>query len=508
MPSESEPESNSEKFNESSTECASHLETGNRIDSGIVNSLMQIFVPNTYYFLVLFVQMSVSFFVANNIFDEKTANLMGIGETIFNAFGLYWVTGITGGLEIVGAQSFGSKNFRLLGIFYQKTRLIGFAFAIILQASLLLFGKNILNLFNTETVNVDAWYDYAVPTSFVLLIEVQVKCLVDYLNIINKPEICIFISTITLVFHCFNVYLSMFVFQGGMFTLSMCFVMSHILNAVLLTIYVHWVEPHPESMISLDEECFEGLWDYFIFSVPSALIIVSDYMSWEVISLVASLIGAHSYNAHICINQYSLIIYCGIIGVSVGTTVMVGNEIIKGSSYRCKQVFSHVMACAFAYAAICNFTLWLFKFQIAKFSSPYQEVQTILEEVIYIACWQSFFDTLQVVANSYLKAIGKQKLCSYISLLNNYFLNTVLAFVVGVYLDWGLSGIYWAFLFITALNFFLFMLVILGTDLDDQITKLQYEMEENEAKLQNYLEQKTTRLLTKSDSTKQNNFIV
>jgi multidrug resistance protein, MATE family len=75
---------------------------------------------------------------------------------------------------------------------------------------------------------------------------------------------------------------------------------------------------------------YEELRSYFAYGIPSAVMIILEWTSFEMINIFAGWLSLVEFNASIAISNFSNLLFMFSFGLSESTSVLVGNSIGAG----------------------------------------------------------------------------------------------------------------------------------------------------------------------------------
>jgi MATE family multidrug resistance protein len=104
---------------------------------------------------------------------------------------------------------------------------------------------------------------------------------------------------------------------------------TQITNLIIITIYIHFKNPCPQSYIYLDKDMLnaELFYDYVKTALPAAIIFAADWLGFEVLTLMASYLSSVDLAANICLFNFITIIFMLSMGMSLASSTLVGNSI-------------------------------------------------------------------------------------------------------------------------------------------------------------------------------------
>ena len=157
------------------------------------------------YPLILFNYCLFSYGVINIYFISKTykdsdmINSIGISNLYINITTGVIINGITGALETLASNAYGAKNYKLMGIYFDRCRYISITFWVIMAIFHYFFARNILGFLKVEERVIELALEYICIEVFALLVDLNFYVNQKHLVLIEKPKINFYISFFILI---------------------------------------------------------------------------------------------------------------------------------------------------------------------------------------------------------------------------------------------------------------------------------------------------------------------
>lgn len=164
----------------------------------------------------------------------------------------------------------------------------------------------------------------------------------------------------------------------------------------------------PESLHCPNKDSFHGLWEYLKVGGPSAIMLIIEWISFEIIGLYAGMLGVIQLGAHVIMANFGSIIYMFPMGLSFATSSFVGNCFGKGQSVTAKKYVTVSFWIAFTGGLIAVFCLITFSDQIYGVYTQDQEILAEIREAIKAVAALFSFGYVQGDLKGVFKALNKQ----------------------------------------------------------------------------------------------------
>ena len=417
-------------------------ETKNNFE--LVREIMMITLPTYLFYATLNTQVLLNIRKANLMFNNELekSNAIGFSSIFCNMFGFSILIGMVSGFEILGPNALGRKDSYLMGIYLQRSKIIGL-FCVLCSITLIyFFGVPVMMFMASENVDEDTLRSFIVPYSLCLIPEVQNRANYNYLNVVEKSYISIITSLIATSTHFFVLEFFVDYLNCGIAGIAYSMIFTISFNGLLTTLYIEIVRPIPESVFCYNADSFKDLWNYALFSAPIMVLMCGEWWAWEVLCIITARIGEVDYNTHIGISSLFYYTLALGIGLSTSVTVKASDFIAAGQIKEVKETLFIAFIVLVIFMIIAEVSIFALSGFLVKFLTDIVTVQDNLLKMFPIMLIQQVFDCAQYILNGFMKAMGKQCQATTIVILTCYTFQTGLIYLIGIKLEYGLIGIY------------------------------------------------------------------
>ncbi|CAK9440441.1 uncharacterized protein LODBEIA_P45410 [Lodderomyces beijingensis] len=216
------------------------------------------------------------------------------------------------------------------------------------------------------------------------------------------------------------------------------------LVSILLVVYVRFID---------GSKCWFGLasarelfshWGQIIYlAIPGIIMIESEYMAYEIMTLFASYFGTKPLAAQSAVSSIASLAYMVPFAVSIAASTRVANFIGGQNLSGAVTATKTGMLGGLVAASFNCFILFTFRFQLARVFTDDPEVITLITQLLnpLVAILQ-IFDGCAAVDSGILRAQGAQKLGGLINFIAYYAFALPLALILSKNLGWQLYGLW------------------------------------------------------------------
>jgi len=221
-------------------------------------------LPATFSLLFIFIAETINIMFVGHSSDHNSIAGIGIGTLIINATGYILCMGLLGGLDTLGSQAFGAKQLYFLGLHTNITRISVVLFFMFFCCPCFMCSYQICILIGqSEEIAILA-------SSFVnhmilsLFLAIQFNVSVRYLQFQLYFTPGMYITLFTVCLHPIWSYILITFLKMNVVGAAYAMVITQFLNLIIISIYIHFWTPYPESYFCFNQESFElaKIFDY------------------------------------------------------------------------------------------------------------------------------------------------------------------------------------------------------------------------------------------------------
>ncbi|KAL9659002.1 hypothetical protein QQ045_028261 [Rhodiola kirilowii] len=331
--------------------------------------------------------------------------------------GFSLLKGMSSALDTICGQSYGAKQYHLLGIQMQKAMLILTIVSIPL-AFIWANTRAILTFLGQDpeiSYEAGLYAQYMIPSLFAYGL---LQCLIRFLQTQNIVFPMMVTSAATTLLHIFVCWV--LVFKSGLGTkgAALANAISYWINVLLLVLYVKLSSSCSKTWTGFSVEALHNLYTFIRLAVPSALMVCLEMWSFEMMVLLSGLLPnpqLETSTLSISLNTAATV-WMIPFGLSGAVSTRVSNELGAGHSHAARVAVRVVLLMAIAEGLIVGVVLILVRNVWGyAYSNDFEVVRYVATMLLLVATSNSI-DGLQCVLSGVARGCGWQKIGAFINL--------------------------------------------------------------------------------------------
>jgi MATE family multidrug resistance protein len=430
-------------------------------------------IPSTMGLLFIFICETINIVYIGSTENSNDIAAIGLGTIYINATGYILGVGLLGGLDTLCSQSYGAREFYLLGIYSNVARIIVTVFFLIICIPCIFYCESLLLLIGqVDEVSHGAgtFVKSMIPALFFGL---HYNTNLRYIQSMNIFLPGMIVTLFTAVFHSLWCYLFIIFFQFGLTGAGYAMGITQLLNWFLISVYIHYYNPCPDSYFYPNEDTWniERFKDYLKYAIPAAILFAADWLGFDFLTIMASYMGPVDLAANVCLFNFITLIFMIPMGLSFAATTLVGNSIGSGNIIKAKNYAKiSVIIGSFIVGAVTIFIVF-FKDMIPYIYTNDLIIAKLVTSLLDIYIWFGIIDAIQIILHGIIKGLGKQKIASIVALVVLYPIMLPLAYILAFELNLGIYGLWYSQLisvFILAGSYFIIIFLLDWQDISDK----------------------------------------
>ncbi len=419
------------------------LDEGEITAKTAARDLISLGVPNTLtYVLQMLADFSALYFIGR-LGDPRYTGVVGLGITWFNISAYSIVLGFCSTLETFIPQAFGNGQLKDCGLYYYRGVVL-VTFSCVPFACVLYFGQTFFHIVGIDHEVADLAGNYArtlIPNLFIL---VQYELLRKFLNGQRIATPATIVTVVTSTLHPLWCYLLIDV-EGSYLGAAVAKTCTNLLSLVLLVAYVLYSGCCNKTLCKFELDKVLKDWKPFIaLAIPSALMTCLDWWAYEIMNLMAGIIGSNELSANVALVQFNMLFYMVPVGLGTSACTFVGNSI---GANRVQAAKFYIMVCSalnLAVIAVASIFLAIFRESVALYFFQYEDVIKLFSKVVFMLILSEMFDTTQGLLSRILIGMRKQHQATVALVISYYFIMIPSAYVFLFVFKLGLYGLWCA----------------------------------------------------------------
>ncbi|XP_076943502.1 protein DETOXIFICATION 16-like [Bidens hawaiensis] len=386
------------------------------------------------------------------------------------AFSLFM--GMASALDTLCGQSYGAKQYHMLGIYMQRAMVIltvvGIPLAVIWfnTASILKFVGQAPDI--AEEAGVYA--RFMLPSLFAYGL---LQCLVRFLQTQNIVFVMMLSSGTATLIHVLVCWILVFKLELGSKGAALANSISYWNNVILLALYVKFSSACKKTWTGFSREAFHDILAFIKLAIPSAVMVCLEMWSFEMIVLLSGLLPNPKLETSvlsICLNT-AAVMWMIPFGLSGAVSTRVSNELGAGHPRTARLSVMVVLVVVVILGIsvgsvlmlICN--IWGYAY------SNEVEVVEYVAAMTPILAVSNFMDGIQCVLSGFVRGCGSQKIGAYINLGSYYLVGIPCAVLLAFVLHVGGRGLWLGIIAALMVQVISLLIVTIRTNWDAEARK-------------------------------------
>ena len=391
------------------------------------------------------------------------------------------IVGLISGFEILGSAAYGAKKFDLIGIYLWKARIVGYSVAVVVLLTLYFSFEYIMEAAGNSELEIRYGIRFTKAYIFGILFEVLFRTNFVYINIAEKSYVNTIIVLVNLCVFTVVCYLLIFIAELDTLGAGLSILIGQALNAIVTTLYIAIYEPIPNTIFFINKKCFKDLWSYLRISLPSTLLLCSEWWSFEILAIFS--IMSKCYTEHVLVYNIYVNLCSFICGFATSTTIMCSSAMGEKDHLKAKRFYKYnFFFCFFLQSSIAILFASLNKHIVRLFTKDEFQTEKV-EEVVYVLSVLTIFDATQYIINCFAKSCGKMWSTTAICISVLYGIQTLCAFLFSYEFNYGLIGIWLSCVGSLLILNISYLTLVCFIDYEKAVVEITNNLEEDKKKL-------------------------
>ncbi|KAB1220004.1 MATE efflux family protein 7 [Morella rubra] len=382
-----------------------------------------------------FLQMISIMFVGH--LGELALSGASMATSFASVTGFSLLLGMASALDTLCGQSYGAKQYHIMGIHMQRAMFVLLLVSIPL-AIIWANTRSLLIVFGQEDDIATEAGEYAVFMIPSLFAYGLLQCLTRFLqtqNIVFPMMLC---SGVTTVVHVLICWILVFKTGLGYRGAALANSISYWLNVLLLVLYVKFSSSCVKTWTGFSKEALHNIFSFLRLAIPSAVMVCLELWSFEMMVLLSGLLPNPTLETSVLSISLNTAAMAWMIPFGLGSSVStrVSNELGAGHSGSARLAVHVVLGMAITEGILVGSVMILIRNIWGYAYSDEIEVVRYVAIMMPILAISNFLDGLQNVLSGAARGCGWQKIGAYVNLGSYYLVGIpaaiLLAFVLHI----------------------------------------------------------------------------
>ncbi|GAA0186784.1 transporter [Lithospermum erythrorhizon] len=386
--------------------------------------------------------------------------------------GFSLLMGMSSALDTLCGQSYGAKQYHMLGIYLQRAVIVLLCVSIPLAFIWANTGF-ILQALGQDPEIAEQAGIYArsmIPTLFGYGF---LQCLVRFLQTQNNVFPMMLTSGVSALFHILLCWLLVYKVGLGSPGAAIANSISYWVNCLLLALYIKFSSDFSNTWKGFSKEAFQNIPTFMRLAIPSAVMVCLEMWSFEMMVLLAGLLPNPQLETSvlsICLSTAGTI-WMIPFGLSSAVSTRVSNELGAGRPQIARLAVCVVLVMAITEGLLVGVVLLLIRNVWGRAYSNETEIIKYVATMMPLLATSNFMDGLQCVLSGTVRGCGFQKIGAYINLGSYYLVGIPTAIFLAFVVHFGGKGLWTGIICALCVQVTSFLTIIVRTNWVDEARK-------------------------------------
>ncbi|XP_048139179.1 protein DETOXIFICATION 16-like [Rhodamnia argentea] len=386
--------------------------------------------------------------------------------------GFSLLMGMASALDTFCGQSYGARQFHMLGIHMQRAMFILLLVSIPL-ACIWANTRIILEAVGQQSdiaAEAGKYARYMIPSLFAYGL---LQCLVKFLQTQNIVLPMVLSSGIVTLLHIFFCWVLVMKTGLGSRGAALANSISYWLNVLLLALYVKFSSSCSKTWTGFSKEAFHDILRFLRLSIPSAVMVCLEMWSFEMMVLLSGLLPDPTLETSVLSISLNTAATVWMIpyGLSCAVSTRVSNELGAGKPLAARLAVYVVLSTAVTEGILVGIVLISIRNVWGYAYSDETEVVDYVAVMMPILAASNFLDGLQCVLSGTARGCGWQKIGAFVNLGSYYLVGIPSAILLGFVLHVGGKGLWLGIICALVVQVFCLFCIFLRTNWDQEAKK-------------------------------------
>lgn len=401
-----------------------------------IKSLSLTSVPLIVTFLLQNSLAVCSIFAVGHISSEALAGI-SIATMTSNITAMAPIAGLASSLDTFLPQAYGAKKYHLVGLIFQRCTLLIMFILTFICTCWWIYAETALTYLIPDKVAAQYAAQYLKVTSFGIPGYILFETGKRYLQSQEIFDASTYVLFVCAPLNAIMNFTFVWTLGFGYIGAPMAVAINYNLMALGLFLYTITTKDKTNPM-----KCWNGFqikkaltnWGELIkLSIPNLIMIVSEFLSFEIMTLMSSYLGTTSLAAQSILSTIASLTYQVPYGVSIAASTRIANflgaKLPQSAFITCKATFYFTVATAILNSSF----IFLGRSFIANWFTNEQDVIHLVYLTCPIVAFMQLFDVVNAVTAGCLRGQGTQKIGGIANLTSYYLVGLPLAFYLAFY---------------------------------------------------------------------------
>lgn len=453
----------------------------------IIYKLANVAIPTSLFFFLMIVHETISMIFINKKYANPVMiDALGIATFYVNCTYISIYYGLSASVDSLCSPAFTCKKYDLFKLYMGRAQIVGLITTIMLFFIHLFTIDNVLYFFSNSNDVFIYSRRYAKILLFSGLLDNLSAIAVRSFYIINQPIINAVMFLLLTPFHILYCFVFIVILDLNTEGAGFAFLCSRITLFIMTQIAVFKYNPYKHAYTFFGKQSWKlkGLIRHFIYSLGPMFLLISEWLAFELLNLIALQIDKFQKNAftvHCVVVQISSLLNCLNFGMNTATSVLISKSLIKSKELVKRVVKASYVLGLSLIIPIAIILALLRKYILGLFISNNEQEMNLASPLILITGLNSILDMCQTMLSGFYRGIGLSARASIVTFCSFYLIMTSCSWILGVVCKNGIIGLWFSITIGLLFLFTTYLILLLFVDLDKQRDIIKSNMEKESA---------------------------
>ncbi|KAF5208095.1 Detoxification-like protein [Thalictrum thalictroides] len=386
--------------------------------------------------------------------------------------GFSLLIGMGTALDTLCGQSYGAKQYHMLGVHMQRAMVVLLLVSIPLAFVWFNTGHILTALGQNPDIAAEAgqYARFMIPSIFAYAI---LQCHIRFLQTQNNVFPMMITTGITTLLHIFMCWILVFKSGLGNKGAALANATSYWINVLLLVLYVNFSPACKKTWKGFSREALHNVLHFLRLGIPSALMVCLEIWTFEMMVLLSGLLPNPRLETSvlsISLNTCSMIFMIPL-GLSSAVSTRVSNELGAGRPQAARLSVCVTIFMFMILGLVVGSVMILVRREWGKCYSNEEEVVKYVATMVPILAASYLLDGIQSVLSGTVRGCGRQKIGAAINLGAYYLIGIPSAIVFAFVFHIGGKGLWLGIMCGLFVQAFVLFIITIRTDWNEQAKK-------------------------------------
>ncbi|RZC87878.1 hypothetical protein C5167_029790 [Papaver somniferum] len=392
-----------------------------------------------------------------------------IATSFASVCGFSFLMGMGGALDTLCGQSYGAKQYRMLGIYMQRAMLVLLLVSVPLAFIWANTGRILMAVGQDQEISIEAgvYARFMIPSIFAFGL---LQCQVRFLQAQSIVFPMMITSTITALSHIIVCWVLVFKTGLGSRGAAVANAISYWINTLLLALFIKFSASCKRTWTGFSKEALQDVLNFLRLSIPSAIMTCLEMWCFEMMVLLSGLLPNPMLETSvlsISLNTSSVVF---MISSGVGATIStrVSNELGARNPQAARLAVQVVLCIIITQGTLIGSIMILIRRLWGYAYSSDKEVVNYVAIMLPINAVSSLLEAIQCVLSGTIRGCGRQVIGAFINLGAYYLVGIPSAIIFAFVLHVGGKGLWLGIMCALFVQVVSLLIVTLRTDWEQE----------------------------------------